>query len=390
MTNIALIVLDSVGIGALPDAAEYGDKDAATLQHICENVPKIEWPNLENLGLGKIDDLKGLSSSTQVKGAHGKLDSQTIGKDTTTGHWELMGIVLDKALKTFPDGFPPEITEEFKKLTGHDFIGNYPSSGTEIIKKLGKEHQETKKLIVYTSADSVLQIAAHEETIPLEELYRVCEITRGICEKQNIARAIARPFIDENGAYVRTKNRKDFSIPPPGKTALNYLQDAGIETIGIGKIDDIFAGSGLTQKIHSKGNPACIRSTIEALRSNSGSFIFINLVDFDMLYGHRRDVNGYYQCIKDFDQALPDIIEALNDEDIMMITADHGCDPCFTGTDHTREYAPLLVYSKHLSHEIDLGTRESYADVGKTITDFFKTEAPIPGESFLKSILGVK
>ena len=203
-----------------------------------------------------------------------------------------MGIVLDKALKTFPDGFPPEITEEFKKRTGHDFIGNYPSSGTEIIKKLGKEHQETKKLIVYTSADSVFQIAAHEETIPLEELYRVCEITRGICEKQNIARAIARPFIDENGVYVRTKNRKDFSISPPGKTALNYLQDAGIETIGIGKIDDIFAGSGLTQKIHSKGNPACIRSTIEALRSNSGSFIFINLVDFDMLFGHRRDVNG--------------------------------------------------------------------------------------------------
>ncbi len=386
MANVVLIVLDSVGIGALPDAAEYGDKDAATLQHVCENVVKIEWPNLENMGLGKIDDLKGLSSSTQVKGAYGKLNSQTIGKDTTTGHWELMGIVLDKALKTFPDGFPPEITEDFKNRTGHDFIGNYPSSGTEIIKKLGKEHQETKKLIVYNSADSVFQIAAHEETIPLEELYRVCEITRDICEKQNIARVIARPFIDEDGVYVRTQNRKDFSIYPPGKTALNYLQEAGIKTIGIGKIDDIFAGAGLTQKIHSKGNPACIRSTIEALQSNAGSFIFINLVDFDMLYGHRRDVNGYYQCIKDFDQALPDIINALNNEDILMITADHGCDPCFTGTDHTREYAPLLVYSKHLSQEIHLGTRESYADVGKTITDFFKTEAPIPGKSFLSDI----
>jgi len=387
MGNILLLVIDSVGIGALPDADRYGDEGAATLQHILRSISDVSLPNMEKLGLGKIEPLHGVRSDIDTYGIYGKLSSMTIGKDTTAGHWELMGVILKEGLKTFPKGFPSEIMDIFKKETGYDYIGNIAASGTEIIKELGEEHLKTGKLIVYTSSDSVFQIAAHEGIISIEELYRICRITRNICDKYNISRVIARPFVEEKGLFVRTRNRKDFSLKPPGKTVLNLLQDAEINILGIGKIDDIFASCGITHNIPVKGNPACIAASIEALKSYSNSFIFTNLVDFDMLYGHRRDPKGYYKCLKEFDTALPMIINALQDDDLLIITADHGNDPTFKGTDHTREYVPIMIYQKSFKTSKNLGIRKTFADVGKTIAHYFNVDGPDSGESFLNTIM---
>lgn len=390
MNNTAVIVLDSVGIGALEDAEEYGDKNAATLQHLLEKHPNPCLPNLERLGLGKIEALKGLKADINTIGAYGKLASKTKGKDTIAGHWELMGLILEKPFALFTKtGFPKTLLDEFTKKTGYGYLGNVAESGTEIIKRLGKEHLKTKKLIVYTSSDSVFQIAAHEELIPLEELYRVCAETRKICDKYMIGRVIARPFIFAKDGFIRTSNRRDFAMKPPKKTALNYLMEKNILTIGIGKIDDIFAGYGLNKKIHSHGNKECTDSTIEAIKNNENAFIFTNLVDFDMLYGHRRDCLGYYNCLKEFDEALPEIYNALNDNDLLIITADHGNDPTYKGTDHTREYVPLLAYKKTMKSCRSLNIGSTFADVGKTVLDYYKIQNSLPGESFLKKIINI-
>jgi len=388
MNNFIVIVLDSVGIGALGDAALYGDEKAATLQHIFAATPDVKLPNLEKLGLGKIEPLHGISSDIKTIGGYGKMASQTKGKDTIVGHWELMGIILEKPFNTFTkNGFTKEILDEFTKETGYGWLGNVAESGTEIIKRLGKEHMETKKLIVYTSSDSVFQIAAHEDIIPIEELYRVCEITRKICDKYMIGRVIARPFITKDGKFVRTQNRKDFSMLPPEKTALNYMMDANVTTVGIGKIDDIFASSSLVIKDHSHGNPDCISATIKAMKKYNKACIFTNLVDFDMLYGHRRDVKGYYNCLKEFDDALPDIINAMDDNDILILTADHGNDPTHKGTDHTREYIPLLAFCKSMKDAVDLGVGKTFANVGKTALDYYKIKDSLEGKSFLEKLI---
>jgi phosphopentomutase len=386
MGNATVIVLDSVGIGALPDADQYGDQGAATLQHLCETVKKVDLPHLQSLGLGKIAPLKGFSSSAKIRGAYGKLASKTAGKDSVAGHWELMGIWLEKPLAVFPNGFPKELMKEFEQKTGHGWLGNYAASGTEIIKQLGQEHIKTKKPIVYTSADSVFQIAAHEEIIPLDELYRICEISRKICDRYLIGRVIARPFITEKGEFKRTAARKDYSIKPPKKTALNYLSEHKVHTVGIGKIDDLFAGSGLNEKLHSHGNAECIATTIQEMGSKKNSFIFTNLVDFDMLYGHRRDCEGYYKALKEFDEALPRIFEKMQGDDLLMISADHGNDPAFKGSDHTREYVPILAYQKNMKHGIPLGICDTFSDVGKTVLEYFGAKGDIHGKSFLEKL----
>jgi len=385
MGNVVILVLDSVGIGALPDAKDYGDEGAATLPHIFEKVPNASLPNMEKLGLGKITPMKNVSSTIDVEAAYGKLTSKTIGKDTIAGHWEMMGVILDKPFATF-EKFPQELMDRFVNETGVGYLGNVKASGTEIIQKLGDEHIKTKKPIVYTSADSVFQIAACESIMPIDELYRICEIARNICDDYNIGRVIARPFIKEGDKFVRTKSRKDFSICPPRKTALNFAFDEGVHTVGIGKIDDIFGGSGIDTKLHSKGDAECLKSTLAQMHQCKDSIIFTNLVDADMLYGHRRDPVGYYKCLLAIDNALPHLEKALGNEGMIIITADHGNDPTYRGTDHTREYAPLLIYSPKLKKDVDLNTGATFANIGKTILDYYKIPNDLPGESFLDQI----
>lgn len=388
MPNSILIVLDSVGIGALPDANQYGDAGAATLQHVCEAVKNVDLPHLQSLGLGKVAHLVGFTDG-KIEGAYGKMASQTKGKDSIAGHWELMGVWLEKPLAVFPQGFPKKLMNEFEKNAGCGFLGNVAASGTEIIRQLGEEHIRTKKPIVYTSADSVFQIAANEEIIPLQELYRICEAARKICDPYHIGRVIARPFITEKGEFKRTAGRKDFCMKPPQKTALNYLADQKVHTVGIGKIDDLFAGSGLIEKVHSHGNPECIDATIQEMGRKKNSFIFTNLVDFDMLYGHRRDAAGYSRCLKEFDDALPQIMAKMQSDDLLMISADHGNDPTFQGSDHTREYVPILAYQKNMKKGITLGVRETFSDVGKTVLEFFNMKGEIRGKSFLNFLKGI-
>lgn len=387
MKNVIVIVLDSVGMGALPDAEDYGDQKAATLLHTLNEHPNPHLPNLEKLGLGKIMPLKGIKSDIKTIGAYGKLASQTKGKDAITGHWELMGMILEKPFSIFTkNGFPKEILDEFTKRTGYGFLGNIAENGEEILKKYGKDHLKTKKLIVYTSKESVCEIAAHVDVIDHEELYRICEEIRTICNKYLIEKVIARPFITSKDGFVESKNRKDFFIKPFEKTALNYLMDKNITTIGIGIINDIFVGYGLKKKIHSHGNKNCIESTIDEMKKNKKSFIFTNLLDFDLIYGHKRDVLGYYNCLKEFDKSLPQIYESLDKDDLLIITADHGNDPTFKGNDHTREYAPLLAYQKTMKKAINLNIGSTFADVGKTALDYYKIKAPLPGRSFLKML----
>jgi phosphopentomutase len=388
VNRAVIIVLDSAGIGALPDAERFGDKGAATLPHIDEELGGLELPNLAKLGLGNIVELTGVPPLESPPAALGKMAEKSEGKDTTTGHWELAGLVSNQPFPTYPDGFPPEVMEEFHQAIGKKSLGNKLASGTVIIEELGAEHLETGRPIVYTSADSVFQIAAHEEVIPVDELYEMCRQAREILTGEHaVARVIARPFVGELGNFNRTSNRKDFSLTPPAKTVLNYLQEAGKDVIGIGKIDNIFSGAGITEAVHTEDNEDGIEKTIEWLKKENSGLIFTNLVDFDQKYGHRRDPEGYAQALQEFDQRLPEIRENLSPEDLLIITADHGCDPTYKGTDHTREYVPLIITGESVKSGVKLGTRDSFADLAATISDIFKVQKTKDGVSFKSEII---
>jgi phosphopentomutase len=380
--RIVLMVLDSAGIGAMPDAAEWGDSGADTIGHVvaAEN-PRL--PHFQKLGLGHIQPMPNLPRVASPEGSYGKAAIFSNGKDTTVGHWEMAGLITPKPFPTYPEGFPERIMEPFRKAIGRDVLGNYPASGTEIIKELGVEHMRTGKPIVYTSADSVFQIAAHEQVIPLPELYHICEIARAQLDGQDqVSRVIARPFLGEPGSFYRTGNRKDYAIPPPRKTLLDKLMEAGFATIGVGKIPAIFNFAGISEQVDAHDNPESINQTIRVLGYAPEGLVFVNLVDFDMLWGHRRDSKGYAQGLEYLDLRMPEILAALRDEDGLIITADHGCDPTHRGSDHTREYVPILVYGKSLNGGCDLGTRSTLADMGQTIAENFGLVLPV-GKSFL-------
>jgi phosphopentomutase len=385
--RVCLIVLDSAGIGEMPDASEWGDAGADTLGNILKQR-KVDLPNVQRLGLGNIRPLEGLTAAERPVGSYGKCALKSNGKDTTTGHWEMAGIVLKKAFPTYPNGFPPEIIGRFvSEARVPGILGNVPASGTEIIKELGEEHVRTGKPIVYTSADSVFQIAAHEEVIPVDRLYEICEIARRILDGEHkVGRVIARPFLGHGSAdFNRTENRHDYAVAPPAENLLPLLKDNGLDVVCIGKIASIYDSVGVTEDLSAKNNEQAIDQTINALKANSRGLIFSNLVDFDMLFGHRRDPEGYAVALEHFDSRLPEIFEAMSEEDLLILTADHGNDPTFAGSDHTREYAPLLVYGKSAKAGVNLGTRESLADIGKTIAKNFGLELK-GGESFLEQI----
>ena len=384
--RVLLIVLDGAGIGAMPDAPEWGDAGADTFGHILESWP-VRLPNLQRYGLGNIRPLQSVPPLDQLNGSYGRCALRSNGKDTTTGHWEMAGIILDQAFPTYPNGFPPSVIEKFIRETNvPGILGNFPASGTEIIKELGEEHVKTGKPIVYTSADSVFQIAAHEEVIPLERLYEICEIARRILDGEHkVGRVIARPFLGQPGSFYRTENRHDYAVPPPRENLLPALKDEELDVVCIGKIASIYDSMGVTEDLTAKNNEQSIDQTIKALNDSTRGLIFSNLVDFDMLYGHRRDTEGYAKALEHFDARLPEIENAMRDDDVMMITADHGNDPTFRGSDHTREYAPLLVYGRNARAGVNLGTRDSLADIGQTIANNFELQLTA-GTSFLDSI----
>jgi phosphopentomutase len=383
--RITIVVLDGAGIGEMPDAAEWGDAGADTIGHILQSR-KLAVPNLERYGLGNIRPLSGVAPEQNPAGSYGRCALRSNGKDTTTGHWEMAGIVLDQAFPTYPSGFPAVLLDRFVKETEvPGVLGNVPASGTEIIKELGAEHVATGKPIVYTSADSVFQIAAHEEVIPLERLYQICETARRILDGEHkVGRVIARPFRGEPGSFFRTENRHDYAVPPPTENLLPSLADAGLDVVCIGKIASIYDGLGVTKDLTAKNNQQSIDQTIRALKGDTRGLIFSNLVDFDMLYGHRRDTEGFAIALEHFDRHLPHIEAAMRDDDVLIITADHGNDPSFPGSDHTREYAPLLVYGKR-ARSANLGTRSSLADIGQTVAENFGLKLSA-GESFLREI----
>ncbi|HEX8147011.1 MAG TPA: phosphopentomutase [Pyrinomonadaceae bacterium] len=384
--RIALVVLDSLGMGEMPDAAEWGDAGADTLGHICESR-QVNLPNLRAWGLGNMRPLSGVAPVENPRGSYGRCALRSNGKDTTTGHWEMAGIILEKAFPTYPGGFPEEVIDRFvaeARVPG--VLGNYPASGTEIIKDLGEEHVRTAKPIVYTSADSVFQIAAHEEVIPVGRLYEICEAARDILRGEHeVGRVIARPFVGEPGAFRRTENRHDYAVPPPRDMLLPTLSATGLDVVAVGKISSIYDAAGVTRELPGKNNDQSIDQTVEALKSGARGLIFSNLVDFDMLYGHRRDVEGYARALEHFDSRLPEIEGAMREGDLLVITADHGNDPTYRGTDHTREYAPLLVYGPSARAGVNLGDRASLADIGQTIADNFGLTLKA-GESFLGEI----
>ena len=381
------MVLDSAGIGAMPDAADWGDAGADTLGNILKSR-MVNLPNLRNLGLGNIRPLDGVPAAESPLGSYGKCTLKSNGKDTTTGHWEMAGIILQEAFPTFPEGFPERIIDRFvaeAKVPG--ILGNIPASGTEIIKQLGEEHVRTGKPIVYTSADSVFQIAAHEEVVPIERLYEICETARRILDGQDrVGRVIARPFLGNDASdFKRTENRHDYAVPPPKENLLPLLKDNELDVVCVGKIASIYDSLGVTQDLSAKNNDQTVDQTVNALRSDSRGLIFSNLVDFDMLYGHRRDPEGYASALEHFDSRLPEIFDAMRTDDLLILTADHGNDPTFRGTDHTREFAPLLVYGKSAGPGVDLGTRGSLADIGQTIAENFGLRLNA-GESFLSEL----
>lgn len=383
--RVFLIVLDSFGCGRLPDAEEFGDSDCNTLRSVCGSE-KFKADTLSALGLFNIDGIGCGTPFSSPLASYGKCAEKSRGKDTTTGHWELCGIISEKARPTYPDGFPPEIIEEFEKRTGRRVLVNKPFSGTEVINLYGDEQREKGALIVYTSADSVFQVAAHEESVPPERLYEYCKIARELLDGENaVGRVIARPFTGSgNGSYTRTERRHDFSLTPP-KSLLNMLKDSGLEVVGVGKISDIFAGSGLTKSFPVKGNAAVTEALDDIAGSSFEGLCFANLPDFDMLYGHRNDTDGYALALADFDCRLKGLLRKLRENDVLIITADHGCDPKAPGTDHTREYIPLLWYTKG-GPAINLHSRESFADIGKTIEEFFGLSSDISGKSFLREL----
>ena len=382
MKRAIIIVLDSVGIRELPDADKYGDKGSNTLMHVKEALPALNLKNMCNLGLGLIDGDNVYEKVNNPKGIYGKMAEHSAGKDTTTGHWEISGIWIDKPFPTYPKGFPKEIIEEFESKIDRKVLGNCVASGTVIIQELGDEHMKTGYPIVYTSADSVFQIACHEDIIPIEEQYRYCEIAREILQGDNgVGRVIARPFIGSNGHYTRTERRKDFSLPPIAPTLLDYVSDAGLTVSAVGKIEDIFCNRGITQSVHTHTNAEGIEQTIKYIENAPDGLIFTNLVDTDMLYGHRNDVEGFGKSLQYFDDNLPRIINAMSDDDILFITADHGCDPTTPSTDHSREYVFLLGYGKNIKPH-NIGIRRTYADLAKTIADYFNIENDLHGEKF--------
>jgi phosphopentomutase len=374
-----IIVLDSVGIGALPDAAEFGDAGVNTLGHIAERVGGLELPNLQRLGLGNIGQFEGVAPVPSPEGSFGRMLEASRGKDTIIGHWEMMGVITEKALPVFPEGFPPEMVRQFLEASGcRDILGNKAASGTAIIEELGELHVKTGHPIVYTSADSVFQIAAHEEIIPVDQLYTICEAARGVCDDFMVGRVIARPFVGKEGAFQRTPRRKDFPLKPPHATALDILKENGLPVMGIGKIEDIFAGQGITRAVHTKSNSDGMRVLLEELSITKSGLIFANLVDFDMKFGHRRDPKGYAGALELFDKELGVLLERLTDSDLLILCADHGCDPTHVGSDHTREAVPLLVYSKGMEAK-DLGTRRTFSDIGATVLKLFQLPHQLPG-----------
>ncbi len=383
--RFVLIVLDSVGIGEMPDAEHWGDAGSDTLGHvIAEARPRL--PLMQSLGLGNIRPFDGLLPVREPLGAYGKAAIGSNGKETTVGHWELAGLITPEPFPTYPEGFPPRIIEPFVRAVGREVLGNKPASGTEIIMELGEEHVRTGKPIVYTSADSVFQIAAHEEVVPLEELYRMCEDARSILVGgDRVARVIARPFLGAAGKFTRTENRKDYAIPPPEKTLLDRMMEKGLATVGVGKIASIFCDQGISDSLPAHNNAEAMEQTLAALRTAPAGLIFSNFVDFDMLWGHRNDPQGYARALEEFDSRLPEVLAALREDDCLVITADHGCDPTTASTDHSREYVPVLVYSKKLRGGASLGTRTSMADIGQTIAANFGLRVPA-GASFLPDL----
>lgn len=387
--RIFLIVMDSVGIGALPDADEYHDQNAHTLGHIAAEMDGLHLPHLQRLGLGNIEPVRGVAPVEKPLAFFGKMKEASRGKDTTTGHWELMGLRIEIPFKTWPQGFPNSLIRQLEEKTGRKVVGNKPASGTEIIKELGEHHLKTGDLIVYTSADSVLQIAAHEEVIPPEELYSICEIARELTldEEHSVVRVIARPFVGQPGHFERTANRRDFSLSPPEPTVMNSLVETGYDSIAIGKISDIYKGEGVSRSIKTVSNMDGVDQLLKTMDEDFRGLSFVNLVDFDAKYGHRRDPIGYGQALEEFDGRIPELLEKIGKNDLLIITADHGNDPTHHGTDHTREYVPLLVYHHGMSNGNTLGVRETFADVGATIADIFQIPAPPHGTSFLGEIV---
>lgn len=383
MKRVFLIVLDSFGIGEMPDAANYGDAGSNTLGTVAKS-PEFSMPNMEKLGLFNIDGVTAKPQYKDPTGVFARMQEQSAGKDTTTGHWEIAGLISKKPMPTFPNGFPKEMLEEFSKATGREVLCNKPYSGTQVIQDYGDEHVKSGALIVYTSADSVFQIAAHEEVVPVEELYRDCEIARGMLTGDlGVGRVIARPFIGTSGHYTRTSRRHDFSLEPPKDTMLDVLKEAEYDVIGVGKINDIFAGKGITEFVRTQDNADGLEKTLEYMEREFQGLCFVNLVDFDMLYGHRNDVPGYAKALTYFDRQLPRILSAMGPDDLLMITADHGCDPGTPSTDHSREYTPFLMYGKNLKKGKNLGTRDSFSDIGATVLDYFGLSGNISGKSML-------
>ncbi len=387
MKRVFLIVLDSFGIGAMPDAERFGDVGVNTLA-ACATSGELKIPNMIAAGLGNIDGVNCLPGTDAPTGAFARLREASMGKDTTIGHWEIAGLVSPDPLPTYPDGFPEEVLAPFRAATGRGVLANAPWSGTEVIAAYGDEHVKTGDLIVYTSADSVFQIAAHEEVVPLEQLYEYCHIAREQLQgKHGVGRVIARPFVGTSGAYKRTANRHDYSLEPPKQTMLDAIKAAGLASIGVGKIYDIFAGRGTTEHVYNKSNANGMEHTLHYADQDFRGLCFVNLVDFDMLYGHRRDIDGYARALSDFDAWLPKLMEKLGEEDIIMITADHGCDPAYTATtDHTREYVPLLVLGKGVKAG-NLGTRVGFCDIAATVTELLGVAYETPGKSFAAEII---
>ena len=386
MKRVFLIVLDSVGIGALPDAHLYGDEGTNTLLS-CHKTGLLDIPNMIRMGLSNIEGCSYLGSCENPLGAYGRCAEKSAGKDTTTGHWEIAGLQLDKPFPTYPDGFPKEILDEFEKQTGRKVLCNKPYSGTEVIKDYGEEHLKTGALIVYTSSDSVFQIAAHEDIVPVETLYEYCRIARRILVGDNaLGRVIARPFVGEVGSFTRTNNRRDFSVEPTGNTVLDLLKIGGFDVISVGKINDIFATVGITKDTDSHGNTECMEMTLKMLDEDFHGLCFINLVDFDSSYGHRNNAVGYAEELNRFDKHLGEILPKLHDDDLLIITADHGCDPGDISTDHTREYTPLLVYGKKIKPK-NLGTRQTFSDIAASIAEYLGIEYNLCGNSFLGEII---
>ena len=387
MKRVFLIVLDSCGAGAMPDSAAFGDAGVNTLRS-CAQSAHLHIPNLLSYGLGNIEGLDFLGPVAAPKGAYGRLAELSMGKDTTIGHWEIAGLVSDDPLPTYPDGFPEEVLAPFRAAVGRDVLANRPMSGTDAIAIYGDEHVETGKLIVYTSADSVFQIAAHEEIVPLEQLYEYCRIARAQLQgKHGVGRVIARPFIGESGAYKRTSNRHDYSLEPPTDTLLDAMAKQGFDSIGVGKIYDIFAGRGVTEHVYNTSNANGMEHAMDYAERDFRGLCFVNLVDFDMLYGHRRDIDGYAKALSEFDAWLPDFMAKLGEEDLVMITADHGCDPGYEATtDHTREYVPLLVMGKAVK-PVALGTRQGFHEIAATVAELLQVDYPVSAQGFAKEIL---